>query len=199
MLIRKTKPFVKFDNLSINRQSLHDDLNSSIIQITLYVIDKNSHTDTEYGDINTQVVSDDVLCSSMILNSTLDEQSNSFFLYNTFNSQNEYGSSVYGLGWNKSHLSINEETAYFRFAPNTFLKNIEDYDNVALVFQVATYSYDIYGGPFYYYYKFENTLITDEWGVQTPTPLPQPTPTPTLRLYMKQMRQIGRYTQMILH
>ena len=172
--------FVKFDSLSINRQSLHNDLNSSIVQITLYIIDKNSHTDTDYGGVNTQVVSDDVLCSSMILNSTLDEQSNSFFLYNTFGSQTEYGSQVtQGLYWNKSDLSINEETAYFRISPSTFLKNVEDYDNVALVFQVATLSYDIFGAPLYHYHKFENALVKEEWGVQTPTPLPQPTPTPT--------------------
>ena len=179
--------FIQFENLKINRFQLHNDIDeSSLFQIKLYVIDKSSHGNEDYGTINQPVTSDHIICSSFFMTSQLTDALNSLSMSNTFADQNEYGGhGNNGIHYDSNTTIVNEETAYHRIPKDNFIKNVDEYDNLVLVYEAVELNYTIFGGLTSRYHKFETSLQLGEWGIPaTPTPTPEPpTPTPVTELF----------------
>tara|TARA_B100001093_G_scaffold317410_1_gene302800 strand:+ start:736 stop:13770 length:13035 start_codon:yes stop_codon:yes gene_type:complete len=173
--------FIHFNNFQLNRIQLHSRFRkNSMIQITLYVIDKSQHTNGDYGTKDQPVVSDHIVCSSFFLTSQYSDTLNSLSTSNTFADQNEYGfGGRDGIHYDSNTVIVNEDAVYKRIQPSGFQKDVDAFDNLVLVYQILDYNYSILGNPVSKYHKIETPLQAGEWGVQTPTPTPTPERTPT--------------------
>lgn len=173
--------FIHFNNFQLNRIQLHSRFRkNSMIQITLYVIDKSQHTNGDYGTKDQPVVSEHIVCSSFFLTSQYSDTLNSLSTSNTFADQNEYGfGGRDGIHYDSNTVIVNEDAVYKRIQPSGFQKDVDAFDNLVLVYEILDYNYSIFGNPVSKYHKIETPLQAGEWGVQTPTPTPTPERTPT--------------------